>query len=660
MLSDQQSNLKLNNEVEQLRLELAASRRQIDNILEQAPICYLQLDDRGVILTANREARDLFGKSQLNGRSLSDFIDPKHQQIFFAALERVNTEFTPNTFEIETHANDDQVRILRCHLQRNPISANSENASILLTATDATERFLAANRVRVIIDCSPDAMIIFNEHGQILDSNQQAELLFSSTRTDLRELQASELLAPHFHRKYGPKLIDLLKRRTLNGRIALFKLKLRDSFFGEFSAVTKVSSIKPSLEQLYVASIRDITNERSAIKSAMKSRSAALRASRTKSQFLANMSHELRTPITAIMGFAELLEDESLTSDALRYLDSIKKNSEHLRQVINDILDISSIESGKLKINKKSCNIREVITEAFETMRVYADDKKLNYQLFIADNVPTMGTVDALRVKQVLLNLVGNALKFTDNGFVHVDAHLTKGKNGNELLEVVISDSGCGITEQNASSLFTLFYQADSGTNRRFGGTGLGLAVSKNLSALMDGDVRLLHSKPGEGSAFVFSLQISGQDAETSNSHESSNSAPPREIDQPLSKMKVLVVEDGEDIQLLLKSFLRKAGAVVDQAINGLEGYEKALAGNYDAVLMDIQMPIVDGLEATAMLRRRNYSQPIIAVSANAFPRDVSLSLKAGCNDHISKPIQYEMLINKLKYWTTNAGNLHA
>jgi CheY-like chemotaxis protein len=399
-----------------------------------------------------------------------------------------------------------------------------------------------------------------------------------------------------------------------------------------------------------VSSLRDITKERTAIKTAMKARAAALRASRTKSQFLANMSHEVRTPITAIMGFAELLGDEVHNPETRKYLGSIRKNSEHLRQVINDILDISSIESGKLKIAKQSRNIREVISEAFETMRVHAQDKGLDFQLFVGESVPESGLVDAVRVKQVLLNLIGNAIKFTDRGFVHVDAHLGNTGEKSQVLEIVISDSGCGISDKNARNLFTLFYQADAGTNRRFGGTGLGLAVSKNLAALMDGDVRLQRSKPDEGSEFVFTVQISGSGVQVAT--------PKRRrliqdtVPLPLRGLSILVVEDGEDIQLLLKSYLRKAGAVVDQAINGLEGYEKALEGNYDAVLMDIQMPIVDGLEATEMLRRKNYRNPIIAVSANAFPRDISLSLKAGCNDHISKPIQYDLLVNKLRTWT--------
>lgn len=650
-----QTKLQLQNEeLLQSQQELARNRRQYIDLFEQAPIAYMTLDKFGLITNANQEARDAFSPCDLRGKPLMSLIAASDHPKFIQAFNKTLSTRTREVFDVQVLSDEGTVRIFRFTTTANYFPV-SDGDVVLVAGTDATDRFLASSRVRSIIDCSPDAMIMFSEVGDIIDANQQAEKLFGSSKRELQDFRITDLLAPRFRNRYSGSIMEQVRSRTANRQIFLNKLKLKDAFYNEFSAVVKVSAISTMFEHLFVASLRNITKERTAIKSAMKSRSAALRASKTKSQFLANMSHELRTPITAIMGFAELLGDELQDEDAQKFLLSIKKNSEHLRQVINDILDISSIESGKLKIAKKSRNIREVITEAFETMRVHADDKGLDFQLFIEDAVPIAGLVDAVRVKQVLLNLLGNAVKFTDSGFVHVDAHLMRSACGNHMLEIVISDSGCGISEDHARNLFTLFYQADSGINRRYGGTGLGLAVSKNLAALMDGDVRLLRSRPNEGSEFVFTLQIAepGPIAESPKRRKITQQAVGP---KPLRDLCILVVEDGEDIQLLLKSYLRKAGAVVEQAINGLEGYEKALQGDYDAVLMDIQMPIVDGLEATEMLRQRNYKKPIIAVSANAFPRDVSLSLKAGCNDHISKPIQYDLLVNKLRHWTASAS----
>lgn len=653
-----QKQLQLQNkELRRSQHELTRSRLQYKDLFDQAPTCYITLCESGHILNLNQEAKTTFHRQDLAGQPMVSLIAPDDHQKFISHFQATLTSKTRQVFDVQLGLNSHyKIRIYRFTTTAyNQLSPTNE--AVLLSATDVTERFIAASRVRAIIDCSPDAMITFCENGEIVDANFQAEQLLYASKNNLKGLSTAKFINEKFRRKYGKKLRQRILRDTSDGKISSYKLNLVDAEGRCFPAIAKISSIDSTLENLYVASIRDITKERNAIKTAFRTRTAALKASRTKSNFLANMSHELRTPITSIMGFADLLVDEIATREPRRYLESIRKNSQHLKQVINDILDISSIESGKLKIKKKSCNFFDLISETSESLKVALNEKGLFFRLTIDDNVPKNIVLDPVRVKQILLNLIGNAIKFTDKGWVSVNIS-RQSTDEHSILKVEVKDTGCGIAEEHVGNLFNMFYQADAGNNRRHGGTGLGLAVSKNLAALMEGDVNLEATEPNKGSEFVFSLKIPGTPLAKSKKSIAGAQAQQKSTDtMTLKGLRVLVVEDGEDIQLLLKSYLRKAGATVDQALNGLEGYEKAMTGQYDVVLMDIQMPIVDGLEATGMLRNQKYRGPIIAVSANAFPSDVSLSLKSGCNDHLSKPIQYDKLVAKVKHWSTEYLN---
>lgn len=373
-------------------------------------------------------------------------------------------------------------------------------------------------------------------------------------------------------------------------------------------------------------------------------------ANQAKSSFLANMSHEIRTPLTAIKGFTEHCLEETCTEANLKkYLGTVLRNSSHLIDLINNILDLSKIESEKLELEQKMFSISELVFDLESVLYAQALDKELKFSIEFEYPLPKEINSDITRLKQVLLNVCSNAIKFTKAGFTRLTISYQAKSN---QIYFVVEDTGIGMTELEMTRIFQPFEQADSSTTRRFGGTGLGLCISQNLAQILGGDI-VVTSKPGEGSRFTISIEAGlPQDELDFAQSQIPLIEPPMQPPMPKRRIEfdaqVLLAEDNPDNQQLIRILLEKRGIEVTIANNGEEAIEQALMGDFDLILMDMQMPIMGGLEATDILRKAACDIPIIALTANVMKEDLQTYLQSGCNTTIAKPIDQATLFREL------------
>lgn len=394
--------------------------------------------------------------------------------------------------------------------------------------------------------------------------------------------------------------------------------------------------------------------------------SRAENANRSKSEFLANMSHEIRTPMTAILGFTELLLDErNFQSDPAKRIDAaqtIRRNGEHLLSIINDILDISKIESGRLEIETLEYSPFAAVEEVLSLMRVRADSKGIRLLADFQTAVPNKVKTDPTRLRQLLLNLVGNAIKFTEQGEVRIEIRYSPERSSDSPLEFDVVDTGLGMTAEQQSRLFQPFVQADTSTTRNFGGTGLGLTICKRLAKMLGGDVFIVDSIPGRGTRFRLAIAVGDIERETLITKRDRDLASIQST-QPVAKtagsvvdlagLRILLAEDGPDNQRLISFLLKKAKVEVVVVENGQLAFDAAmeqvrLGTPFDAILMDMQMPVLDGYGATALLRAHHYRGPIIALTAHAMDGDRAKCINAGCDEYTTKPVDREKLFATL------------
>lgn len=366
-------------------------------------------------------------------------------------------------------------------------------------------------------------------------------------------------------------------------------------------------------------------------------------ANQAKTEFLARMSHEIRTPLSAVIGLSELLMGiDASIQEAKTLATKIHTNARHLLGLIDDILDLSRIEARQLSLNHTSIDLPDLLDDVHDMLLEKAQTKGLKLNLEICESTPLKIFSDPVRIRQILLNVLSNAIKFTHTGIIKIAAR-TEGK----FIVIEIEDSGIGIELDAHSLIFNEFVQANPSIYRSFGGSGVGLSLSRELARALGGDLHLKWSIPGQGSCFC--LLIDPQiECLVKKINKNSSERPAIANDQPLLGKKILVVEDAPDILHLVRHYLRSAGVIVDTAINGAEACKKALNCVYDAILMDIQMPEMDGYQATKILRDRGFARPIIALTAHAMRNQSYRSLAAGFNDHINKPIDASSLLTRV------------
>lgn len=514
-----------------------------------------------------------------------------------------------------------------------------------------------------VLETSLEAIITADENMRVVEWNPAAERIFGYTAAEAYGREIVDLIVPPSmkaaHNEGYRRYVATGQARVMGRRTELPALR-KDGV--EIPIELSINAAQVGGRPMFTAYVRDVTDRLRDEQELLRARDMAEAASRAKSAFLANVSHEIRTPLGAILGFSELLLDPHLIAeDRRQYVETIVRNGRDLTRLIDDVLDLSKVEAGRLEIERLSFELPAFLEEILQSLGVKAREKGIALELLTDPTLPTTVTSDPTRLRQILFNIVGNAIKFTSQGSVTLTARYTEkivGIGQPAKLIFVVSDTGRGVSAQQMNNLFQSFVQADSSTTRKFGGTGLGLVLSRRLARLLGGDVELTKSEPDKGSVFTVTIEA-GAVSRVAPVAAVEMPAPACRSERPLAGVRVLIADDAKDNQLLFRRVLAGKGASVDVVDNGEQAVHQALAHRYDVVLMDIQMPVLDGYDATKELRRRGFEGPIIALTAHAMKDERERCLGIGCNDHLPKPVRHDVLVETVARYAHLPATIH-
>ena len=500
-------------------------------------------------------------------------------------------------------------------------------------------------KTREVLNTFTEGLLLIDARDRILFANDRLANLIGMKPVEMMGKTTSDLpwIIPDYERAILPWNEAKQRDEFVSDRILHFR-------HGERMLTLQVNST-PITGKGVMATFDDITLIEENKEKLAVALGAAKDASEAKSAFLANMSHEIRTPLNAVLGFTDVLR-RGLVSDsdeALDHLNMIHRSGAHLLELINDILDLSKIEANRMQVESIDTEVVSIVLDVADVLRVRATDKEIGLVTRFKSDIPATIQADPTRLRQVITNLVGNAIKFTEDGEVSVVVELS---DDSSILQIHVQDSGIGMTPEQQSKIFESFVQADSTTTRKFGGTGLGLSISRRLTEAMGGELTV-ESEPNVGSVFTVSLRVLESDLE--------NTLTPQEIEETASQRAganadgtirrlpakpVLVVDDGDANRRLIKLVLGRAGAQVSTAENGLEAIEAIKQNEFALVFMDMQMPVLDGYSATKQLRDEGFTIPIVALTGNAMKGDREKCIEMGCDDFLSKPVNLDDLLD--------------
>ncbi|CAG4997954.1 Sensor histidine kinase RcsC [Dyadobacter sp. CECT 9275] len=489
-----------------------------------------------------------------------------------------------------------------------------------------------------IVTNSPDIIAtVVPESGKILSVNPSVEIVLGHTPESLLNTSIIDLLVSP---EGSPLQKILIERSYVSGETIV----LEDQFFGTFRQHVWLELHLMYRNRVLFLNLHDIEKRKAHERELIKAQNQAEKARRAKESFLANMSHEIRTPLNGIIGLGNLLETTALDESQKGLLEMLLQSSSSLLNILNDILDISKIDEGKFSIIPSATDLRNIGKGIVDLMRFKADEKDLKINLTVDESVPACVMVDGMRLNQILLNLVGNALKFTTEGYVNLIIKNEGSKNGKYLLRFSVEDSGIGISEANVANIFSEYGQASDEISHQYGGTGLGLTISQKLVHLLGGELKV-QSKLGSGSQFFFTLELENVEEEI---NKKSQYIPFHQL-PPFPGKKILIAEDNRINGLLLEKYLAAWQIDTVLVLNGKEAIRELQSTTYDMVVMDTRMPEMDGFQAARYTRNEiGLDTPILSLSATILPEEIEQAILSGMNDTLSKPFEPMQLHEKI------------
>lgn len=636
-------------------VEINISGERLDGLIESGLklACFLGKADR-VILNWKNQAWILLpeGEAQLLSETLTDCRFAFGREL--AGGARLRLESNQQDFQESAPALEACARMLSSAIEKNEDEVTARYREFLKESSEGVWRVELKQPLPP--NLPPDEQVhFFFEHGFLAECNPAMARMYGFERPDeivgapLHALMIQEDPRNHIY-------LESFVRNGYRMRNAESVEKDREGrvryFVNNLIGIQNPQGICGAW-----GTQTDITDYKALEARLTETAASADEANKAKSAFLASISHEIRTPLNVILGFADLALDKAdLSADTKGYISSIRRNAEQLSEFLGEVLDMSKIEASRLEIEEIRFPLIPMVSEVVSFLDLHAREKNLNLSFEKNGPLPKMVKTDPTRLRQILINVISNAIKFTERGFVKLSVRMkSTPKPGTPIqLEFTVCDSGIGVSPERQEKLFTPFSQAEASTTRRFGGTGLGLHLSKQLAQALGGDLTLTSSQPGSGSTFTFVLGAGTFEGELVEEGRAVTNPPilstfDRADDREVFEgKKILLIEDSEDNQTLIKHYLTAVGLQVEVANNGFDGLAKVEKGDYDLIVLDIQMPGMDGHQVAKSLRDHGFSRPIIALTAHAFKEDRDKAFRHGFNEYLTKPINRVVLLKTL------------